>query len=244
MKNNWFNETNTQPLIVAHRGASGYEPENTLAAVHLAADQQADGIEFDVQLTADGVPVLFHDFTVDRMTDGSGLITSKTLAELKELQVGGTEKIATLDELFAMFGDHFLYNLELKIMGWWHNATLESAVVDIIAKHNIAQNVLISSFSAIALHRTQRVLKEPIPLAMIRSPGIQSWSYHIFSGQADHPDRVMVDANYMAWAKQRGYRVHVWTVDDPAEGQKLAKLGVHGLVTNKPDVIHEAIQNL
>ena len=95
-----------RPLIIGHRGASAEAPENTLAAFDLALAQKADGFEFDVRLSADGVPVIIHDDTVDRTTNGTGRVADMTLAELKSLTIDGKHTIPTLDELFAVLAAH------------------------------------------------------------------------------------------------------------------------------------------
>ncbi len=108
--------------IFAHRGASGYAPENTMAAFQLAYWQGADGIETDVHLTKDNIPVLMHDERVNRTTDGSGFIQGYTLHQLKQLDTGSWfspkftgSRVVTLDEFLVWIRDKALYlNIELK----------------------------------------------------------------------------------------------------------------------------------
>src|SRR3970040_2158507 len=111
------------PLILGHRGASAYAPENTLAAFRRALELGADGFELDVTLSADGVPVVIHDDTVDRTTDGSGPVANLTLAQLKQLPAGfrarfGTEfageRIPTLEEVVARLGQRALLHVEFE----------------------------------------------------------------------------------------------------------------------------------
>lgn len=230
----WF--TAEKPLIIGHRGASADAPENTLTAFALALEQGADGVELDVQLSADGWPVVCHDFRVDRMTNGTGLVSQLTVAQLRELDAGEGEGIPTLDEVFELLGPGALYNVELK--NWdWRDKGLETAVADRIQSHNLERQVLVSSFNPFALRRARRHLTRSTPLAMIRERGWLQYSYLLASGEADHPHSSFVNESYMAWARRHGYRVHVWTVDDPAEAQRLVQLGVHGLITNKPKLM-------
>ena len=98
-------------LILGHRGASAVAPENTLLAFEAAQAGGADGIEFDVQLSADGIPVVIHDQTVDRTTNGQGKVAAMTVAELQAWTAGEGAIIPTLDDVFTPFGDTFLYNL-------------------------------------------------------------------------------------------------------------------------------------
>src|SRR5436853_1370309 len=111
------------PLVLGHRGASGYAPENTLSAFNLAMDQGADGVELDVTLSADGVPVVIHDDTLDRTTSGHGPVGALTLAQLKRLDAGyaaqfgkqfAGERLPTLAEVFAAYGQRTFINVELK----------------------------------------------------------------------------------------------------------------------------------
>ncbi|MCB8965427.1 MAG: glycerophosphodiester phosphodiesterase [Ardenticatenaceae bacterium] len=234
----WFT-TNT-PLIIGHRGASATAPENTLAAFAQAVALGADGVELDVQLSADGWPVVCHDFRVDRVTNGTGLVTQMTVAQLHALDAGQGEYIPTLDEVFELLGPDMLINVELK--SWdWRDKGLETAVADRIQSHNRDRQVLVSSFNPLALRRARRHLTQSTPLGILRAQGWLQYSYLFSSSAADHPHHAMVNEAYMAWAKQRGYRVHVWTVDEPAEAQRLAALGVHGIITNKPDLIRASL---
>lgn len=231
----------SSPLIIGHRGASGYKPENTMAAFQLAAEQGADGIEFDVRLSADGHIVIIHDGLVDRTTNGNGFVSEMSLAQIRALDAGDGERIPTLVELFETMGDSLLYNIEIKEYQW-RNKGLETAVFALIQQHNLQDKVIISTFSPIALRRAQKAVGGTIPTALCREEvGFQQHLYRLVDGEADHPQHTMIDAQYMAWAKKRGYRTNTWTVNDPAEAQRLAKLGVHGIITNTPDVIREAM---
>lgn len=231
------------PLIIGHRGASADAPENTLAAIALAAEQTADGVEFDVQLSADGHPILLHDDTVDRTTNGSGVVTTFTLAQLKQLDAGAGQQIPTLDELFEQFGRTLLYNVELKLNTTDNrpNANLVETVAATIQRHNLAQRVLISSFDPPTVQRAQQLMPEGVLIGLLREPFFRRDLPLQPLGQADHPFWGMVDEPYMAWARQHNLRVHVWTVDDPAEAQRLIHLGVHGLITNQPSYLRAAL---
>jgi glycerophosphoryl diester phosphodiesterase len=231
--------TAQKPLIIAHRGASAYAPENTLAAFNLAVEQGADGIELDVQMSADGRVMVVHDFDVSRMTNGAGLVSELMAAELQALDAGEGQKIPTLDDLFEMLGPRVLYNIELKYFGW-QGRGIETAVADRIAAFHLENRVLVSSFNPLALRRARRQMPRSVPLGVLRKEGIK-YGYLFAKSEADHPHYPMVDEAYMAWARKRGYRVNVWTVDEPDEAQRLIALGVNGLITNKPDVIRESL---
>jgi glycerophosphoryl diester phosphodiesterase len=217
------------PLVIAHRGASAELPDNSLAAFAMAAEQGADGIELDVQFSADGHLVIYHDFTLERLTGNKQKVSDLTLAELKDLELGDEQTVPTLEELFEMMGPRFLYNIELKDFGW-RDKGLETAVADRVESFGLENLALISSF-----HRS-------IPVALIRAKGAFKYGYWLASGAADHPHYSLVNKEYMVWARKRNYRVHVWTVDDPAEASRLVQLGVHGVITNKPQFIRQHLQ--
>lgn len=165
--------TNT-PLIIGHRGASAGAPENTLAAFALAQEQGADGVELDVQFSADGQIVIMHDATVDRTTNGTGRVTDLTLAQLQALDAGAGQTIPTLDELFEAFGPSLLYNIEIKDWGW-RDHHLELAVADRIAAYHLERQVLVSSFNPLSVRRARRCLTRATLVGMIRQPRWLRW---------------------------------------------------------------------
>lgn len=228
------------PLIIAHRGASADAPENTMAAFGLAADQGAHGVEFDVRLSADGNIVIMHDDTVDRTTNGSGRVSELSVAALRELDAGMGQPVPTLDEVFEAFGPSMLYNVELKEFGLWGRG-LESAVADRIDAYHLHNQVLVSSFNPLAVRRARRQLSATTMTGLVWMKGPRSLRYLLAPTHADHPHYPLVDEAYMSWARERGLRVHVWTVDDVEEARRLAALGVHALITNRPHDIAAAL---
>src|SRR5512139_1614857 len=138
-----FLESLTQPVVFAHRGASAHAPENTLAAFELALAQQADAIELDVKLSADGQVMVIHDSSVDRTTNGHGKVQDMTLAELKALDAGSFfnsqfagEKIPTLNEVFEAMGKRTFINIELKNHRS-HGEDLVETVCMLVKKHQM-----------------------------------------------------------------------------------------------------------
>lgn len=232
--------TAPRPLIIGHRGASADAPENSLQAFALAMNQGADGFELDVQLSADGVPIILHDDTLDRTTDGHGPAATLAAAELRRLTLGNGEGVPTLDDLFTLLGRAPLYNVELKISGTADRG-LEAAVAACIAAHDLARRVLVSSFSLAAVRRAARVMPPGVALGLLRERRATRLACRLLGVQADHPHHTLIDAEVMAWAATNGYRVHAWTVDDPAEAHRLLALGVHGLITNSPGRLRAAL---
>lgn len=248
------------PLILAHRGASAYAPENTIAAFRLARELGADGIELDVQLTRDKVPIVIHDDTVDRTTDGHGRVCDLTIAEIAQLDAGSWktedyrgEPIPTLAQVFDALSDWLkpvgreragLINVELKTE-WILTDGLEREVLNLIARYGIQERIVLSSFSPLSLYRAKKInprlrrgmLYDPSEAIYLR----RAWLRPFVAPQTMHPEHVMVDAKFMEWAKRKKLGVIPWTVDDPDEAKRLAELGVNAMITNKPDVIREAL---
>jgi glycerophosphoryl diester phosphodiesterase len=211
----------------------------------------ADAIELDVHLSIDRVPVVIHDFSVDRTTDGTGLVSSLTLAELKRLDAGSSfgaafagERIPTLTEVLEALGERLLVNIELKSTGL--RATgLASAVVALVGACGLGDRCLISSFNPVLLRRAKRLAPD-IVAGLLYAPGLplplrRAWAAPFVKHEARHPEHTMVDARYMAWARRRGYQVNTWTVDEPEEMRRLIGLGVDGIITNLPDVLRDQI---
>ena len=232
-----------RPFILGHRGASADLPENSLAAFSLAQKQRADGIELDVQLSADGKIVVFHDQTVDRVTDGSGKISELTLAEIQEFKLGNEQTVPTLDEVFELCGPSFLYNVELKYFGLGDGA-LETAVADRIQSHNLEDQALISSFNPFAVRRIRKHIGQRTKVAHLWHSRWLKYKVIIAKAEANNPHYSLVNEKYVHWARQHHWLINVWTVDDPVEAERLANLGVDAIITNKPQLIRETFDCL
>jgi len=239
------------PLVLGHRGASYDAPENTIAAFMLARQQGADGVELDTMLTRDGVPIVIHDFTLDKTTDGSGLVKEHDLRAIKLLDAGShydfqfrNERVPTLDEAFEALGRELIINVELKTTAWRADG-LELAVLNVIRRHNAANRVIVSSFNPFALRRF-RALAPHIPIGYLYAPDEPiylryGWFMIGVPHEARHPHHSLVNEQFMAWARNAKYRVHVWTVDEPQRIRQLRDLGVDAIITNRPNVALEAL---
>jgi glycerophosphoryl diester phosphodiesterase len=241
-----------QTLNIAHRGASVAAPPNTLAAFEKALELGADGIELDVRLCADGVPVVIHDAAVDATTDGSGQVADMTLAQLKQLDAGSPfdptfagERIPTLTEALETVGEQLLLNIELKSSAVLDDR-LEQAVVDVIERRLLGERVLLSSFNPLALRRIQKMAPHLATALLHTSAAPASLGFARLIAPkpyaAIHPHHTLVDDRSMRWARQHNYRVHVWTVDDVVEMRRLIGCGVDGIITNVPDLLHGLLQ--
>lgn len=237
-------------LVLGHRGASAYAPMNTLPAFELALELGADGVELDVHLSKDGALIILHDFTVDHTTNSSGYVRDMTLAELKLLDAGsrfgekfkGTQ-IPTLDEVFESVGNKLFINVEIK-SETQETDGVEQAVADCIVRHGVQRTVLVSSFNPLALQRFRQIMPD-IPIGYLHAP---NWTFspevmEQVPHEARHPHHTIIDAPYMEWARKHSYRVNTWTVNDPARAIELRNLGVDAIITDKPDVILEALRD-
>ena len=233
-------------LNIAHRGASAVAPENTLTAFEKARELGADGIELDVRLSSDWVPVVIHNATVDATTDGSGRVAEMTIAQLKRLDAGSWfdpyfagERIPSLEETLDAVGETLLLNIELKGEGVLGGG-LARAVVDLIVQHGLGDRVILSSFNPLPLRRVQRATRR-IPTALLymsaRLPRVGEWVTPRRHA-ALHPHRSILSEDHLRWIRRQDYRVHTWTVDDPDEMLRLIERGVNGIITNVPDVLH------
>ncbi|HVO44633.1 MAG TPA: glycerophosphodiester phosphodiesterase family protein [Aggregatilineales bacterium] len=239
------------PLILGHRGASHDAPQNTVAAFALARSMGADGVELDTSLTRDGVPVVIHDLTLDKTTDGSGPVRALDLAAIKALDAGirfgerfRGERIPTLDEAFEAVGPDLWVNVELKAEGW-HTDGLEWAVLKVIQRHQAAGRVIVSSFNPFTLRRF-RALSPQMLIGYLYSPDEplylrERWLMAGVWYEALHPHHSLITPEYMLRARLVKKQVNAWTVDDPDRMLALRDLGVNAIITNRPDV---AIQTL
>jgi glycerophosphoryl diester phosphodiesterase len=217
--------------IYGHRGASGVEPENTLRAFARSLEMGAEGIELDVQVSADRVPVVLHDRNFDRTTNGTGAVDLLSLEELRTIDAGQGERVPLLSEVLALVGDRAHFDVEIKQGG------IEREVLDVLAASPDSRWG-ISSFDWVVLERVRElsadaelwVLAVFVSEAMfnlasrIGARGVSLYS----DGFTEESARALADA---------GLDVIVWTVNDPAEARRVRDLGAAGLCTDVPDVI-------
>jgi glycerophosphoryl diester phosphodiesterase len=239
------------PAVVAHRGASGDHPENTLRAFRAAFDgpAPADGLEFDVRLTRDGVPVVFHDDDTLRLCGEPGTIEARTLAEVRALRVRG-EPVPTLAELLDAVGPFVttrprsLLNVELKPTP--APDRLVAACQPILASvaADPAVELVISSFDPRVL-RAAQAAATPWRHAFLYETvaALRFLDFLDPAGPLDlHPPHELTTADHLARFAAPGRRFRVWTVDDPERALALAALGVDAIITNFPARLRAALQ--
>lgn len=228
-----------QPIVIAHRGASGTAPENTLRAFDLARREDADMIELDVWATTDGTLVVFHDRTTERWNGRPDVISGTDWHQLRGVRIDG-EPIPTFEEVCAWARDTRMpLNVELKATGF------EPAVVAMLQQYDLVEQVIVSSFYPPALH-TMRAIAPAIKRGVLmgrqsfrhRIALRQTWPLHVLRQQAAsawHPGgNVPALERLVPMVQRRGYAVNVWTINETEHLQRCIALGVDGIITNYP----------
>lgn len=241
-------------FIIAHRGASAYYPENTMAAFRGAVAMEAEMIELDVMLSKDGVPVVFHDARLDEHTDGSGYVGDYSLAELRQLDAGrwfgeafAGERIPTLEQVLAWASGTIALNIEVKTEAVSDSAQggVEAKSVELVKKYGMQRHVLFSSFDYRAVARL-KALDADLPVALLyekRQSGQR--------GPHELLQQLGADAFNCSYRELNGRRLQdlhrykipffVYTVDQPGRMRKLIDKGAAGIFTNKPDLLRRVV---
>lgn len=223
------------PLVIAHRGASGTLPENTLPAYELAVAQGADMIEIDLHRTRDRETIVTHDEDLARF-GLRGEIADVDAAEIRGLDAGGGAVIPTLDEVLAAFGSRVPFNLELKRGRRQRYDDLETAALEAVERRGLLASTLFSSFDdpTLAELRSQSAEARVALLLSARSAERAIERAQAVGAEAVNPSRLVVTPELVADAHRAGLAVYVYTVDAEDEMRRLIGLGVDGLFTNFP----------
>ena len=237
-------------LVWAHRGASAYAPENTLAAFEKAAVMKADGVELDVQLTLDGEVVVAHDEELERVSDGTGYLKDYSLAQLRKLNFNKTHpeykgaQIPTLSEVYELLKPTGLtVNVEFKTGIFWYKG-IEEKVLDLTAKMGMEERVIYSSFNHYTLAHIRRE-KPDAKTGLLYSDNwidVAPYARDVVKVDALHPALYhLQDAEYVKTAHQYGLKTHVWTVNDEDYMCMCVQMGVEAIITNKPDLCRSVV---
>lgn len=258
--------TETKLLNVAHRGASGHAPEHTIAAYELGEQMKGDYIEIDLQMTKDGHLIAMHDETVNRTTNGTGLVKEKTLEEIKELDAGSwfNEKypeyakeeyeglqVPTLEEVFERFGRGADYYIETKSPDVYPG--MEEKLLELLEEYKLtgvngrSSHVIIQSFSQESLLKMHE-LNSQIPLVQLksyRSPATitdeeikEIKEYAVGVG----PNFARIDQAYVEKVRENGLHIHPYTINEKDDLRKALEWGVTGVFTNFPDRFNEVLK--
>ncbi|MDO4548562.1 MAG: glycerophosphodiester phosphodiesterase [Clostridia bacterium] len=230
--------------IFAHRGASGYAPENTLEAFELAVNQLSDGIELDVHLSKDGELVVAHDEAIDRVSDGAGFICDMTVKQLKSYRFNRTHPeyesatIPLLSEVFELIKPSpLMINVELK-NSYIDYDNLEIRVIELAARMGMSERILYSSFNHHSLLRIKRIDPSIYCGMLYECTMIEPWKYARAHGMnAIHPHfSELLIKHEAARSHELGIDVNTWTCNTPEQIQRAASSNVDIIITNYPDV--------
>ena len=229
-------------LGFAHRGGTGVHPENTMAAFTHAVSLGFTYLETDVHLTTDGVLVAFHDQDLERTCQRPGKIADLSWSEVAAARVNGVEPIPTLDQMLEEFPAARI-NIDCKSDG------AVDALVATLRRHRVLDRVCVGAFSDRRLKRLRRLTGPelctslgPVETARLTvglptPAGVHAAQVPVRSGRVE-----VVTAERVARAHRRGLQVHVWTIDDPIEMERLLDLGIDGLMTDRPEILREVLQ--
>ncbi len=239
-------------MIVAHRGASSAEPENTLPAFEAAVAAGADCAEFDVRLTSDGVPVVLHDARVERTTDGAGLVRALSLRDVKRLRVrtasGGSVEVPTLAEVLSLLSGRAAVDIEVKNIPGEPDfdpeaETVVEATVRVLEASGFAGLALVSSFNPRSIARA-RELAPDVPTGLLTIEGVDARTALGYASEQGHPwalpqSKAVFAAGegFVREAHRLGMRVGTWIVDEPRRAVEALRWGIDVVATNDPATI-------
>jgi glycerophosphoryl diester phosphodiesterase len=228
---------------VGHRGAGAYAPGNTIASFDEAMRCQADMIEFDVRQTSDGIMVLNHDSTVKTFAGKRQAVSRLSFSDLVQIMRSRGRVIATFEDVLDRFGPTIPLDIEIKIGGF------ESQVVRMLRKYSLVYPPILSSFFPWVLRRLKD-LDSDLQTAMILGqdsvrrlgalalPVIEKLVTSLGIGSI-HLQKSVVTESLIRNLSQIEITVFVWTVDDPDDMRRFIEIGIHGIITNKPDVLYD-----
>ena len=239
----------SQPFVIAHAACKGHAPENTLAGLRAALELGADGIEVDVHCTADGVPVLLHDPTVDRTTNGHGEVTKMTLAQVKRLDAGTRqfegrftgEPVPTLAEALDLTRGRALMVLEIKQLD------IEEQVLRVMRDLGAVNDCVVHSFLPQVVARC-RALEPTLPAALLtNATDVTDWAPLFAFALSLNAQGVSVfyprvDADVVRQAHLRKLSLYTWTVNEVEDMRRLRDCGVDAITTDYPDRLRTALR--
>jgi glycerophosphoryl diester phosphodiesterase len=261
-----------KPLNIAHQGGELLAPSNTMVAFDQAIALGVDILETDIHMTKDGSLVLIHDNTVDRTTNGSGRVDNYTLAALKKLDAGYKFQdlqgnysyrgkgvtIPTLEELFSKYGTTSYFNLEIKDAYPQNGPSqIEAKLWDLIQKYHVEKKVVVTSFRQDLIDHFNHLAKGKVLLGAGREevtvfvlthkfwfPGFYRPSSSVLQIPTENSGFNLKDRNLIEGAHHLGMQVHYWTIDDKQTMKELIEMGADGIITNRPDILKELLQEM
>jgi glycerophosphoryl diester phosphodiesterase len=228
-----------RPLVISHRACRGHAPENTLQGIRTAIELGSEAIEIDVQASADGVPVLMHDFTVDRVTGSEGAVADLTLDQLRGLHAGDAP-VPMLAEVLAITKGKVLLVMEIKQPG------IEEQVSRVVSQADSAGDVMCWSFLPDALEG-MRAADPRIPCALLVAPeGVGNWPTMreralSIGAQGVSVFFLGIDERIVEDCRRSGLALYAWTANEPDQIAKLIAQGVDGICSDFPDRVVAAL---
>ncbi len=230
----------THLLVVGHRGAAGMAPENTMLSFERAVSLGVDAIELDVHLCRDGVPVVIHDHSVDRTTDGHGLVADLTVDQLKRLNAAARfeadvvhAEIPTLDEVLSWAHRKTRVVIELKDT---RNPALVKSTLDLVQRHDMLRDVMLISFDHFALREARQICRDVCTGALYVGRPVDPVGLAAACGaDALCPHWASILREDVDLAHRAGLAVCVWTVNQPAEIEAALSLGLDSVTSDVPD---------
>ena len=237
------------PVVIAHRGASAYAPENTLASFYKAIELGAHGIETDLQKTKDGVIVLFHDNVLDKKSDKKGAVADYTWAELREADVGSwfsqqytSERLITFEQFLIFFGRRdLLFDIELKSL---FTESEVREIIRLIDEHGARKKTTITSFVFDNLE-TARDVDRNIGIGYILNRKIDNEvirQLESIDGRQLCPRAELITPDHVKLAHHHGLEVNVWGIWNVEIMNDMIALGVDGIIIDFPDKLIEALK--
>ncbi|OBX23034.1 MULTISPECIES: glycerophosphodiester phosphodiesterase [Bizionia] len=228
---------NASTRVFGHRGAKGYLAENTIESIEKALSFNVDGIEIDVHLCASGELVVFHDFTLDRMTNGTGEVGKQTLEALKNLTVNGGFQVPTLEDVLNLIDKKCILNIELK----GKNTAIKTCEIvdDYVRNHGWKYaDFIVSSFQHTELEAVFQTNKN-IPIAVLTKASVTEAIElaETIEAKIIHPNYALLTRDNVKLAQNMGYMVNTWTVNDADTILRMKSYGVNGIISDVPDKI-------
>ena len=236
------------PIVFAHRGASAYAPENTLASFRKALDLKSEGIELDVQMSSDGYLVVIHDETIDRTSNGTGRVTDMTFEALRQFDYGKWfhedftgQPIPLLQEVLTLLKNwDGLLNIEIKNNEIPYPG-IEERLIQVLRQNDFTGRTLISSFNHEGIRKV-RALAPKIPAALLYDFSFFRIHYQqatAYGVENVHPYYLNVSPRMVSFCHAHSLKVIPYTVDKPSSIKRLIRMGVDGIITNSPNVAME-----
>lgn len=248
-------------VVIGHRGAAAYFPENTIPSFLGAIELKADMLELDVQLTKDNIPVVFHDTKLDKRSNGRGLVADYTLSELQQLDAGlwfGSqfkgEKIPTLREVLELIKGRILINIEIKTEAVLADAdynpetSVEQQVVDMVNELGIKDEVMVSSFDYRAVKRVKEIDREiytGLLYDKAQSKGLNPKQLvDLYAADAFNCSARLLSKSWIKLLNENNIPFFVYTINRKRQMRKVINAGAKGIFSDKPDVLKEVSDKL